>query len=865
MAGTGTQAAAPARAFTLTPYSYAEALTLVEQLELAEPIAVALVRRGYRTVQAARAFLEAGDDHDPFEFDGMAEVVERLRAAIAEGKRITVHGDYDVDGVCATAILVRSLRAIGGDSDWFIPGRLDDGYGLTVGTVQALAGRGTEVLITVDCGITSAAEIDAARAAGMEAIVTDHHQPEDVLPECPTLHPLLGAYPCPELCAAGVAYKLAAALRDAEAVARELDLVALATVADLVPLRGENRALVRRGLAVARQARRPGTRALMASARVAPERLDEGDLAFRLAPRINAAGRLYRADGGVELMLTDDPARAEEIAAELERANGERRAVEATVIEGAERALRAMPSEQAEAPGLVIAGEGWHPGVVGIVASRLAERYWRPVVLVALEGDRARGSGRSIQGFDLLEALRGCDEHLLRYGGHRAAAGVELDPSRLDAFREAFAERVAAALRPEDLVRTEPVDAVVGGESLGHEVAEQLERMAPFGIGNPDVRLLVPSATLSDVRPMGEGGRHARFSLRSGPRRALGVAFGVNGKLERSCPEPIDISVSLELNEWNGAVEPRVVLSTLFPRKAPTDARDAARSHDLPESEFWRRFDAELERDLEDWPPAHLADPNALESGRRRVVDRRRASGVAAVAGLASSGEAVLVLCADALRRRALIERAARPAIFGGGEMALASARSGEAGAREAVAALREPGRGVALVDWPALALWPDLMAGFAHIVVVDPPPFEHLAALARGGAGYLHLLGGGGDVELALRAHAEEWPQPASLRRLYRELKEVAGNAGTMGAADALGLLRGSSHAYPQPPETVARRLRVLEDLSLVRWSRSGADRELGVVSSVGTQLELSPAFVAYRARYEEGIRYLSEPTPSS
>jgi single-stranded-DNA-specific exonuclease len=300
--------------FTLAPFDYAEARALMSELELAEPVAVTLVRRGYRTAEQARAFLEAADDHDPFLFEAMTEIVERIGAAIAAGRRVTVHGDYDVDGVCSTAILIRALRELGADCDWLIPGRLEDGYGLTESTVERLAARGTSLLITTDCGIGSVAEVEAALAAGLEVIVTDHHQPGERLPRCPILHPQLSSYPFADLCATGVAYKLAVALRGPGAAAAELDLVALATVADLVPLQGENRALVRRGLAEARRALRPGLRALIAAAALVPERLDEGDFAFRLGPRINAAGRLYRADAAVELMLTADDARARETA-----------------------------------------------------------------------------------------------------------------------------------------------------------------------------------------------------------------------------------------------------------------------------------------------------------------------------------------------------------------------------------------------------------------------------------------------------------------------------------------------------------------------------------------------------------------------
>jgi len=900
MAEPGAKTAAERREFSLAPYSYADARALAEGLGLAEPVAVTLVRRGYRTVAEARAFLEAADTHDPLEFDGMAAAVARIRAAIDAGRRITVHGDYDVDGVCATAILVRALRDLGADCDWYIPDRLADGYGLTVAGVEALAARGTEMLVTVDCGIACPDEIAAARAAGIEAIVTDHHQPGEALPECPIIHPQLSGYPCPELCAAGVAYKLAEALRGPEAVASELDLVALATVADLVPLRGENRGLVRRGLAEARRARRPGLRALIESAGVNPERLDEGDVAFRLAPRINAAGRLYRADAGVELMLTADENRAREIAAELERANRERRGVEDEVLAGAERALRELPAAAAEARGLVLAGEGWHPGVVGIVASRLAERHWRPVVLLALDGSgRARGSGRSIPGFDLLAALRACDRHLARYGGHRAAAGVELDASDVEAFRAAFAAHAATVLDDADLVRTEAVDAVVGGESLGHDVAEQLTRLAPFGLGNPGVRLLVAGARIGDVRPMGEGDRHRRFSIRSGRRGALGVAFGVNGELDAATAEPHDVSVRLELNEWNGAVEPRVVLGEIY----PPDSSDGAAGDEIqgfprarvstlrstaPESEqaerneFWARLDAELAVDLDQWPPAALiAAAEALEAGpagppgdggasagagvvprplRRELVDRREASGIATVAALASSGDAVLVVCADALRRRALVERAVRPARFGGGEVALVAARLSLARGREARARLLDHGSGVALADWPALAADPALTADFAHVVVVDPAPFAHLDRLARAGPGYLHLLATPGDLELTLQALAEEWPGRESLRFAYRALRRAAGDGL---AADAA--LSGASSPYPRSPEAAARRLRVLVDLDLARLEGSGAGRALRVVSSEGKDLDRSAAFVAYRTRHEEAERYLSAATRSS
>jgi single-stranded-DNA-specific exonuclease len=845
----------PARAFRLEPFEYGEARALMEELGLAEPVAVTLVRRGYRTVAEARAFLEASEEHDPFGFAPMAEVCELIRGAIARRRRITVHGDYDADGVCSTAILVRTLRELGADCDWYIPDRLADGYGLTAAGLERLAQRGTGLLLTTDCGIGSPDEVAAAQAAGMEVVVTDHHEPGERLPDCPILHPQLSGYPCPDLCATGVAHKLSAALLGSDEAARDLDLVALATVADLVPLRGENRALVRRGLAVARQAPRPGMRALCTVAGVDPARLDAGDVAFRLAPRINAAGRLHRADGGVELMLTSDPERAAAIAIELDRANRDRRDTEREVLAGAERARAALPAELASAPGLVLAGEGWHPGVVGIVASRLVERHWVPVVVIALDAEgKGRGSGRSVPGFDLLAGLEACEEHLVRYGGHRAAAGLEIEAGRLEPFREAFAAHATEVLGERELMRTETIDAVVGGESLGHDVAEQLERLAPFGKGNPGVRLLVPAARLRDVRPMGEGERHARFRLLSGARSALGVAFGSNGHLQTiEAAGSLDVSLELELNEWNGAVEPRVVLGELYPCADDTGPSDLP----LPAPDaWWARLDSERLASLDEWPPPALAGDPVAAGGRREVVDRRHSSGVATVAALASTGRGVLVLSADALRRRELVERAAVPARFGGGRVAIASGRLDDEASRRAVAELLREGTGVALADWSRLEREPSLPLAFEHVVLIDPPPFAHLERLTGAAKGFLHLAWGEAEIELALRVHESAWPSRSALAILYRELRGAQEEAPLEG--EVLRAAVAGHGAHSPSPESVARRLRVLEELDLVEWEHSGAAPLLRVVSSEETDLERSAAFAVYRERFEEGRRYL-------
>ncbi len=910
---------ADAKAFHADPYDYREVRRIASGLGLAEPVAVILVRRGYRTVEQARSFLDAGDAHDPFEFEGMEGACELVLSVARRGGRVTIHGDYDVDGVCSTAILVSTLRSLGARCDWLIPDRLSDGYGLTPAGVKELRRRGSELVITVDCGIGSADEVRALRRSGIEVLVTDHHQPppSGELPECTILHPVVSAYPFDGLCAAGVAQKLATALRRAggerrvETVGgsrgpgdRDLDLVALATVADLVPLVGENRRLVREGLRHLRGEPRPGLRALMAAAAVDPATVDEEALGFRLAPRINAAGRLYRADAGVELMLTEDPERAAQIAAELDRANAERRQAERLVVSAAERARAELSPEQLDAPALVLAGEGWHPGVVGIAASRLAESHRRPAVLISLAGGRGRGSARSIPGFDLLAALDSCSQHLVRHGGHRAAAGLELEADRLDRFRAAFLEHAAAAIDPADLVQTEELDALVGvgREGIGMDLAEQLERLGPFGKGNPGPRLLVPSGRLREVRPLGEEGKHSRFQLESGTGRAMGVAFGMNGQVSRSEDEQIDLSVQLEVDRWNGAVQPRVVVRELYPRTAPEE--DGARSTGCgaeacpaPAAEWWQRLNEELARTA-DGRPGGIYDARPAEGPERELVDRRGTAAVAALTELISSGESVLALCADASRRRALAEDAADPRRFGAGAPRLACHRCGSEALDAALGPRLNrrrqtppPDVPLVLADWGALARRRDAPRRFQHVVLVDPPPAEQLEALARAGlngpwqtaatntaagytaadtaaaprpfatAGFLHLAWGGAEVELARRCLAAEWDLRAPIGELWRGLGEAGGEL----AGERLRELLAGPSRHPRSPEVAARCLAVLCELGLCQWSATDPAPSLRVLSSERTELERSRAYAACVARHQEGDRFLQSRAQAS
>jgi single-stranded-DNA-specific exonuclease len=553
--------------WNIRPCSQQEALALAQRLAISETTARVLVRRGYGDAGDAERFLSGGDPgHDPFRLGDMAAACERIRAAIARKERICVHGDYDADGICATALAVLVLRELGADVDWHLPSRFEEGYGLAGETLARLAEEGCALVLTVDCGITAVQEIAEARARGLDVIVTDHHRPGETLPDCPVVATRPSDYPFPELCGTGVVWKLAQALLGAEAepLRRHLDLVAVGTISDVVPLLDENRYLALQGLKALARTQKPGLRALMRSAGVDPAAADEGSIGFRLAPRINAAGRLSHPETALELLLTDDDRRAAELAGRLEELNRERQAVEDRILRAAVSQVESWPEAKRRRCGYVVADESWHEGVIGIVASRLVERFNRPVVLIAgTEGDW-KGSGRSLPAFDLHGALAACADHLARFGGHRAAAGLSIDPARLEAFTEAFAAQADAVLTESDLRPPTMVDAVVSGAELTLELCAELGRLAPFGLGNPGVTLLLPSSELSEVDTTADG-KHLRFRVRHRDRPAgSAIGFGLGGHADRARREVrYDVVFRLQENRWNGTVAPQLVVRAL--------------------------------------------------------------------------------------------------------------------------------------------------------------------------------------------------------------------------------------------------------------------------------------------------------------
>jgi single-stranded-DNA-specific exonuclease len=809
--------------FAYPPYSVAEADRLTAQLGVSPAMAAILARRGYADPDAARSFLEAAERHDPFTMAGMEGACELILGHLRRGTPMLVFGDYDVDGVCSTAILLRALRVLGADPAWELPSRQDGGYGLSAAAVERFAAQGVGLLVTVDCGITAVAELATATALGIDVLVTDHHRPGAELPDCPIVHPALGGYPCPDLCAAGVALKLSEALRtraglDPLGAEEDLDLAALATACDLVPLRGENRRIVREGLRELARPSKPGLRALLRAAALEPGEVDAHALAFRLGPRLNAAGRLRRADPALELLLTGDERRAAEIAVELDDINRERREEQLRILIEAEAAC--LP--QLDRAALVVAGEGWHQGVVGIVASKLVERFCRPSVVIALDGDAGRGSARSIPSYDLHEGLAACGAHLERFGGHRMAAGLEVAVDAVEPFARSLAAHAAARLSPRDLLPVAHVDAIVPGGRLGLPLAEELARLEPFGAGNPRPTLLVPAARIGVVAEMGEERDHSRFTLENGGARARGVAFRTTAaSLARLAGERSDLAVTLEENSWNGMIEPRVVLKSFAPTR-PGEC--LLLGEDEP---FWVRVGRQLEAALE--VPLPGAAPPV-----REIRDRRDEGFAGVVGDLLSSGERVLVVTWDVPRRRDPVA-----ALVGG----LAAGRLG-------------------LVGWEELWRSPSLAAEWPQVVALDPPLVEGgdaaLAALPSAGAGFAYLNWGMPEAQFALACMRAGLELRPALADAYRALRGAPGGATALASA-----LRGQGRR-PRSPEVCGRMLRVLIELHLLdyvaeaeggpSWTLSEGERR---------SLDSSRAYRAYRGRLRAAEACLREERP--
>jgi single-stranded-DNA-specific exonuclease len=551
---------APARWILPPPPDEEAVRDLATALSLPDIVCRLLLIRGYVSAEDAKLFLRPKLDrlHDPLQFLSMDKAVDRLARAVSGEELIFIHGDYDVDGISSTTLLTRAIRGLGGKAMPFIPRRIEDGYDLSDAGVDAAMAAGAAVVVTCDCGTTAVSPVARLCKAGIDVIVTDHHLPGGALPDCLSiLNPKRTGcgYPDKDLAAVGVAFKLALAL--ARALGKNenfiwgmLDLVALATVADVAPLRGENRVFVRYGLRMLADTHNIGMRALIRAAGLSGKPLTAGRIGFILAPRLNAAGRLGHAIRGVELLLSEDEHQANVIARELEELNNRRQELDHATLEQAREKVLQMDLD--EIFGIVVADDTWHPGVIGIVASRLVEEFGRPTVLIALSGEQGKGSGRSIPKFDLHGALGEARDLLIRYGGHRAAAGVTVARERVDDFAIRFNEVARSRLTLEDLVPEIRVDLEVSIDGIDARLESLFRHFEPFGIGNPSPVLLARNVTLAAApKLVGKDGLKLVLDTGTGSLEALG--WGMASRVaEFEAGNKIDVAFRLERDEYRG-------------------------------------------------------------------------------------------------------------------------------------------------------------------------------------------------------------------------------------------------------------------------------------------------------------------------
>jgi single-stranded-DNA-specific exonuclease len=538
---------------------------LSESVGLPDDVCRVLLRRGIDSSEEARGFLRPhlSSIHSPHDLPDMNAAVERIESALAGDEVILVHGDYDADGMSAAALLTLGLREVGGTVEPFVPHRTRDGYDLSEAGIQRASEVGASLIVTADCGVTALAAVEKAASVGIDVVITDHHRPGGEIPGAvAVVNPMLASsrYPFRDLAGVGVAFKLLSALYeragvDAPGLNQHLDLVAVGTVADQMPLTGENRVLVRAGLRALERSRKPGIRALLASAGISPdERIEAEHVSFRLAPRLNSVGRMAEADSGLRLLLATDPREAERLADHLERQNAERRLTDARVYEDVEKQVRSRLSDEDRA--VVTWGDDWHPGVIGIVASRLVESYNRPAIVISFDGDVGRGSGRSIDGFHLFNALQECESILERFGGHKMAAGLTVRREHVEELATRLQEHARSELSDREPVQELRLDLEVPVQRLGGDLLRWLSHLAPFGSGNPTPILMVRGVTLDRPTRVGNDGGHLRLQLAGDGQRIPAIAFGMGRRLhEARAAERADVALEIAENSWNGRRE----------------------------------------------------------------------------------------------------------------------------------------------------------------------------------------------------------------------------------------------------------------------------------------------------------------------
>lgn len=538
------------------------------------PIAQILKNRGITDPHAARIFLKKPLEgiHNPFELPDMRLAAERIKKAVEDGEKIVVYGDYDVDGVTSTVILYSFLKKLGANAEYYIPDRVSEGYGINIMAINRIARGGAKLMVTVDCGVTAVGEVEFARTQALDVIITDHHTCKDELPRAvAVVNPKRpdSEYPFSELCGAGVAFKLVMAIamemgRPAREVFDEYsELAAVGTVADVVPLLDENRIIVERGLDVMRTGGNLGVHALLAVSGALERPINSAAIAFCLAPRINAAGRLGSSGMAVELLLADNAADSARLAAELDSANRERQKTEQEIFAQANETLLKDPLFDKKKV-MVIAGEGWHHGVIGIVASRLCDRYYKPCILISYENGVGKGSGRSIAGFNLFDALTACEEHLTNFGGHAMAAGLGINADEIAAFDTAINKYADTVLSEKDMLAKIDIDCRLRPETASLGFAHALELLEPFGQSNEKPVFSILGARITAIDTVGTENKHLRVRLSAGEYSfsAIGFSLGEYSAFFRR-GDPVDAAFSLDVNKYMGSESVQLLLKDL--------------------------------------------------------------------------------------------------------------------------------------------------------------------------------------------------------------------------------------------------------------------------------------------------------------
>ncbi|NLT94783.1 MAG: single-stranded-DNA-specific exonuclease RecJ [Clostridia bacterium] len=550
---------------------------LASELNISSTLAMLLINRGYSDINAARQFLEPSLVNlvSPFKLTNMAEAIEKIRTALKEKKPIVIYGDYDVDGITGTALLTEVFTSLGVDVRYYIPDRMEEGYGLNCEAISSLARQGAQLIITVDCGISSKAEVELGKKLGLDFIITDHHQPPEELPDCLIINPHLEKEPVPwrDLAGVGVAFKVAQALLETflprnyeKEMVKYLDLAALGTVADIVPLVGENRIIVKFGLEQIALGKRIGLKALCERAGIDCKNITSSSVGYILAPRLNACGRIGDATLGVRLLLTDNEKEAQEIAQCLNQENQNRQNIESKIIDEAVNMLRDFDFDKNKV--IVLKGEDWHQGVIGIVASRLVDKYYRPVIILTKQNDIYKGSGRSIPGFHLHQALTKCEDLLEAFGGHSQAAGLSLKEDKIEPFIERINSIAWEVISEEQLFPTLDVDGEINLAEINFKVLEEISKLEPFGHANPEPLLVYRRSKIKEWKEVGSKGGHLKIKVLAGNTLWDAIGFNMAGYQElAAAEEPLDLAFVLDKNQWNGKTTLQLVLKDLKPHK----------------------------------------------------------------------------------------------------------------------------------------------------------------------------------------------------------------------------------------------------------------------------------------------------------